>query len=190
MLYWSRAITNHVSFKFGPISLNSELNFSNYSVFNNSSLTPNMWINCTRHVLIFIRWDTGEIKAYLLSTQHQKTTKCAPFFNCPSKALTAVCASVLHLMSSSESLWRKSSCPHPGLPVKTNRHGDQACQFPTVGGDWDIIGVSNERRQRIRVLGPRCSRNTPESRCFRIMLLKPVSATPRKAWGTNEGSGR
>lgn len=149
-----------------------------------------MWINCTRHVLIFIRWDTGEIKAYLLSTQHQKTTKCAPFFNCPSKALTAVCASVLHLMSSSESLWRKSSCPHPGLPVKTNRHGDQACQFPTVGGDWDIIGVSNERRQRIRVLGPRCSRNTPESRCFRIMLLKPVSATPRKAWGTNEGSGR
>ncbi len=73
------------SFKFVPISLNYELNFSNYSVFNNSSLTPNMWINCTRHVLIFIHWDTGEIKAYLLSTQHQKTTKWHHFLTVPLK---------------------------------------------------------------------------------------------------------
>ncbi len=64
-------------------------------------------------------------------------------------------------MSSSESLWRKSSCPHPGLPVKTNRHGDQACQFPIVGGDWDIIGVSNERRQRIRSAGAEVLQKRP-----------------------------
>lgn len=148
-----------------------------------------MWINSKRHVLIFILWDIGEIKAYLLCTQTLAAKKnkkqVAPFFYCPYTALTAVCNSVPSHVFIGVSLEKKSSGPHRGLPVKTNRHGDQACQLPTVGGDWDIIGVSNERRQRIRVPGPSCSSSAPESRCVRI-----TSVTPRRAWGTNEGSGR
>lgn len=38
---------------------------------------------------------------------------------------------------------------HSGLPVKTNHLSNQARQSPAVGEDWDIMDLSNERRQKL-----------------------------------------
>lgn len=47
-------------------------------------------------------------------------------------------------------LWSvENHIPHSGLPVKTNHLSNQAHQSPTVGEEWDIMDLSNERQQKL-----------------------------------------
>lgn len=79
-----------------------------------------MWIYSKRHVLIFILWDTGERKAYLLCTQTLAATKqnkkkqAAPFFYSPYPALTAVCNSVPSHVFIGVSLEKRAVAPTLG----------------------------------------------------------------------------
>lgn len=76
----------------------------------------------------------------------------------------------IHLNSLSQALWRTYRSPHLGLPVKTNHLSNLARRSPAVGEEWDIMDLSNERRQKLRKAVP----TRPHSRCRRTMASKTL----------------